>query len=384
SYDQLNKDGFPAKAFVNPEFIIYNPLGEGGQPVPVSHLRILHINGGFLLFVNLHHLYGDGSCLSIFIDLFAAETSKTATGSARPADESIRCSKDLPRSQQDKNGQSFDTLLAACPEYRLLPIPTGPTMPPLDGVSGMDQSKMKAIGMTFVIDTSKLSTIIKASKTSKFYVLAALTWAHTTKARLAVEPTAHLANNQKPMFWNPHDWLDPRKKLFSDNLRKTYFGNSVTVPITTSMGGVDITLQDLVDACLCPNKILQIAQSIMAANHAVDEDFVLTRTALFESAPPGRLGLALDPLVPGRFSVNTWGFLGRDARFWFPGQEADCRADAIRRVQGAWAPVPHGLVLPVRPESGDDELEMVVTLSRVAMEELLRDGDWMGFVKRVV
>lgn len=395
SYDELKKDGFPASAFVKPEFTVCVPLLEGtaGQPVPVSQVRLLYVKGGFLLFVYFHHTYGDGSCLDVFLNLLASETSKAGSST----NERTSCCLDLPCNTESQ--KPFDNILAGCPEYGLLPGPTGPTqpiLPPLD----RDCGQMDSIGKTFVIDSAKLESVCRFSKTgkvSKFFALAALTWAHTTKARLASDPlyAAGFAG-QKPIFWNPHDWAGHRKKLLPDNDSvKRYFGNSVALAVTRD--GVE-SAHDLVDACdwevaaaqgRAPTKVLEIAERMVEANCAIDEDFVLARTALFASAPDiRRLGLALDARPPHNFSFNTWGFVGRNARFWLPGTGPEDGSkgeypDAIRRVQGAWA-LPHGLILPRRPEIGRDELELVVTLPAAAMEQLERDETWMTLVKRVI
>jgi hypothetical protein len=230
-------------------------------------------------------------------------------------------------------------------------------------------------------------------KPTQFALLSALTWAHTTKARLTAETEAapHYQTRQ-PVFSNPHDWSNPRKRLFAGNASmNTYFGNSVAIAIAQTPSVK--CGNDLVDACtwverggMPSRRILEIANAVTAANRAIDEDFVLTRTALFASMPEiRRLGVAADSRAPHTFSMNTWAFIGATVRFWFPG--AGCvdgrRPDAIRRVQGAWA-TPHALIMPRRYGVRDDELELVVTLAGVSMEVLESDQNWMGLVKRVV
>lgn len=398
SYDELKKGEFPASPFVNPDFIINCPLEEGDHPVPVSQVRVLYIKGGFLLFVHLHHAYGDGGCMCTLIELLASETVKADLKAEQLIDERRSCTLHLSLGKENSQ-KTFDELLAECPEYGLLPGPTGPTQPIIPSL-GLDKERaqLDSSCKAFVINTSKLDILCKISKTvklTKYFVLAALAWAHTTQARLATDPhqAAYFAGCQ-PIFHNPHDWSDPRKKLFADNESlKRYFGNSIALPVTRSVG----SSLDLVAACdwmdavvqgQSPTKILAIAESIQRANRVINEDFVLKRTALFMAAPDVRyLGITMDSRAPQNFSMNTWAFIGNNTRFWFPGaslEETKGRPEAIRRVQGALAASPHGLILPARPGIAPDELELLATLPRAAMQHLERDVSWMSLVKRVV
>ena len=74
SYDELKKDDFPAHMFVNPALTIPATLEQGGVLVPVSRLGILSIDGGFILFVYVHHAYADGKCVDMFLQLLSEQT----------------------------------------------------------------------------------------------------------------------------------------------------------------------------------------------------------------------------------------------------------------------------------------------------------------------
>ncbi|KAK4110799.1 hypothetical protein N656DRAFT_781588 [Canariomyces notabilis] len=374
-----------------------------------------------------------GNIAAAYIEALSAETRNVGSPSPMPADE-ICCTLNLPYSQKQYQ-LSFSELLKKCPEYGLLHDGTGLTqfLP-----SKWDQ--LESVGKTFVIDMAKVDKIrnstseakvtrlslcspltwahvtlaglvdrirsltsvdkfpnsVSGVKVTRFSLLSALTWAHATRARLAAgEPAAADCNSIQPRFWNPHDWMGPRKGLFKDEPSKArYFGNSVVLPVTKPS-----TLKcekDLVEACdwqsaiyqgRLPSKIIDIAQSIMQANRSVDEDFVLTRTALFAAMDDHRkLGVDLNPRLPHHFSANTWAFIGQGARFHFPGVNLagnGGRPDAIRRIQNAWAR-PHALIMPTRPGIEDDEVELLVTLPVISMNRLVQDESWMSLVKRVV
>ena len=328
TYEQLKRDGFSACAFVNPALLVNADPLIAGKRVPVSQLRLLFIEGRFILLVYLHHSYTDGRGMDTFLQLLGAETRGVEDVPLEAANKTD-CGLDLglPEGKQEDATQ----LLAQCPEYKLLSNPVGPTVYDFSQRPGW-VATLK-IGKTFLIDLTKLDELRKSTTTtttngggkppSQFAFLATLAWAHTTKARLAADPESDSPAAQ-PVFCNPQDWSNPRKGLFAGNPSlQAYFGNAVTIGITklpTVQSGADLVL-----ACdqesSSYSRIIDIANAITAANRAVDETFVLTRTALFTAMGDdiSRLGIALEPWVPHAFSMNTWEFKGRSARFWFPG-----------------------------------------------------------------
>ncbi|VBB71359.1 Putative protein of unknown function [Podospora comata] len=402
SYDELAARGFPAKAFVHPDFTLNIPLEEGGEPVPVSKFRVLFlIEGGFVLFVNLHHSFADGSNLATFLELFGkatvAEDKNDPIGAYQPANVWLS----LPF---EKCGKDFSGLLAKCPEYALLDESTGPTKPILSTLPNAPETN--DVGKTFIMDLDKITNLFdKSLKISAFFGFSAIAWSHIARARLSgVEPVQQWAfRNQVPAFWNPADWSNKFKKLFAEGeyADKKYFdaiqgydGNSVTLPITRG----PIKVLDLLSACRWNthasgrDSLTKIAMAIRVANKTINEDFILTRTALFHNTPDIRkLGMNLDSRGPQHLSVNTWSFLGTEAKFFFPGLRNavtggdGVRAEAVCRVQGAWAKAPHCLVLPHRPAiNPKKEWEVVITLPERSMETLLADSTFMSVAKKVV
>lgn len=410
-YADLQESSFSAKTFVNPDFIVPCALTEGGAPMPVSQIRLMFIDGGLLLFVYLHHGFADGSGMDTFIKDLARETRSTemmTRGNSR-ADpirrEELTCHFDLPLGHETSDN-AFYEWLERSPEYGLLPEPTGPTQPIFPQTEDITYFQTDNIGKIFVMDKGRLdcvrewlqSFVDPGSETprtvSRYFALATLTWAHACKARLA---TAIGGRGQlsglKPTFFNFSDWAAGRKGLFQDNdSLKKYFGNSVAC-VEAKLNHT----QDLIDACnwryemtasrTSVPKLATMAERILEANSAINEDFVTTRTELFQSLPDiRRLGILLDSRLPHNFSFNTWMHVGSEAKFWFPGptlaEPTVIAPDAIRRVQSAWAH-PHALIVP-RRGNGDEEIELLVTLPKAAMDRFEADQDWMSLVRRVI
>lgn len=402
TFAELEKNGFPPEAFVNPDFIIKDDLDKinaDAVPIPVVRLRLLYVDGGLLMFVYMHHAYGDGSCMDNFLTCLSSETLPC------PKPDTVTTTKtnvDFDLGSNEAQHQDLNQLITKCPEYALLHKPTGPTQLALK-LDKLDTASWRKTmtGKIFVIDSNKLQPVLRwltvalGKRVSSFLAIRALIWAHTTKARYATEPAlVDVFAHRKPNFTNPHDWHN--KKLFPDNESlKHYFGNGIAIA-SCNLEHTGILLR----ACdwkraqetgTEPTALLEVIRAIDHANSIIDEDFVLTRTALFNALPDIRhLGVRHDARAPHTFSCNTWKFLGNNAKFYLPGNES-CKdgadgqtthgapAMAIRRVQGEWA-FPHALVLPERPGIGGGKFELLVTLPEVSMDALEKDQDWMSLV----
>ncbi|KAK4448662.1 hypothetical protein QBC34DRAFT_464368 [Podospora aff. communis PSN243] len=299
SYDELKRDGFPFRKFVNPGFTLALPFTPDSLPVPVSLLRVLFIDRGFVLFTHLHHSYADGKGVDTFLEQLADE-ARNIDGPLGPV-ETVSC-------------DSFSELLEKCPKYKLREEATESSTPSSpQQLRAKEWGQMERVGKNFVMDITK-------------------------------------------------NWIEPRKKLVVNEPSKvSYFGNAVVVVLAETPNIK--TASDLVKACnweTSPMDVLEIAQAIMQSNRAVDEDFVFARTAMFAARPNHihELDLFLDPRKPHHFSANTWAFIGHNAKFEFPGVDMtdnDGLPDAIRRVQAGWA-MPHALIMPTWPEIGEDEV----------------------------
>ncbi|KAB5515355.1 hypothetical protein GE09DRAFT_1231389 [Coniochaeta sp. 2T2.1] len=294
-------------------------------------------------------------------------------------------------------------LLKQCPEYNLRPEPTGPTLPILPPIDGLELPDLEE--KIFIIDKNRLdavrqqlanSTPCRGSQptVSRYMALAALTWAHTTRARLCTSSLSpSLLDHHQPTLFNAYDWLSPTKNLFpSNHSLKHHFGNSITWAVTRLP-----SLQPLVSSCLPPSLAsssltphANLATTISASNASISPHHIHTRTALFSTTPDiRRLGLTLDARLPHDFSFNTWLHLGGRATFWFPAfqngeeRQRQRKPDAVRRVQGNCG-LPSALILPAVGGEEEGEIWLLVTLEREAMKRLEGDGGWIGICRVVV
>jgi hypothetical protein len=112
SYSELQKDGFPFRLFVNPDFTISLPLNHGSPPVPISQFWVLFITGGFILFTHLHYSYCDAKGADAFLLELSDATRSLANGPEKPQLdlETMNCDISLPHSREDLN-LSFSELL---------------------------------------------------------------------------------------------------------------------------------------------------------------------------------------------------------------------------------------------------------------------------------
>lgn len=114
SYADLAASGFPAAHFIHPGSDLNDSLKLDGGPAPVAHARVKFINGGLLLFLSLHHSAGDGYCLGLFAEAFAA-----ATRGGWIAVEYFSLVLKLPQ-DEDISSATLLTLSNQCPEYEVL------------------------------------------------------------------------------------------------------------------------------------------------------------------------------------------------------------------------------------------------------------------------
>lgn len=124
---------------------------------------------------------------------------------------------------------------------------------------------------------------------------------------------------------------------------------------------------------------------------AVDDDFIITRTAIFRAAiDPLLLGLNLNPQDPLEFEFSSWRHLGADIEFNLPrvaisdkdsARRGRRSADAMRRAQPAYN-IGAGFVL--RGKKSDTDYEVLVTLDKKSMDYLLSAAKWRDWVREVV
>lgn len=371
-YEQIKAEGFPPALFIKPQFGIPGLIHEESGPLPASRVHALIIPGGLLLVVYLHHSLCDGDSLRIFLECFAAQTRGDAID--RPSEQAFRA----PRSRHKKT-TSFQSLISRCPEYTILPNFNGPTQP-LIGGSGTPLDLIDKTGKIFVFKRNRiqeLQELVRKSldlprTPSTYTCLAALTFAHVTKARLSREnflPPWECKG--EALLWNSVNW---RTRAFQE-LTEDYFGNAALPAVTK------VSNEQLLDACSNTVALCKIVPLIRASVDAVDEEYVRRRLAMVTALPDPRLiGVNYDPRIPQTLAFNTWRHFGADAIWDIPGVSVE-KPDAIRRAHGAWN-LGTALILPAQASS--DKQEIFISLPRVSMELLCKDTKWLRWVDRVI
>lgn len=386
TFAQLKSKDFAASAFVHPDFARDGTLAPF-RLVPVCQVRASFVQGGLILWVYLHHTFADGDGMRIFLECFSAQTRGTKVDHPRntnfePADPSASSFSSTPSAVED--------LLKDCPEYIKAPsaqayspgtigTPLAHMAPSRPAISHIPRK-----GHMFVFRhdrVDQLKSLIEAlqpagqkKRPSSYVTMAALTWAHLTKARIEAEPEAAAADPSGPAKLKKCvDW----KSRASWDAAKEYFGVAVALPFS------QLPVEAVVRPCYDFNAMVPLVRTIEDTISSVDDDFVAQRTAALKAAAaedPRSVVLDLDPLNPKHLAFNTWRYIGADAEWEIPGVTA-ARPEAIRPVRGEIG-MGYALIMPAKKDSTFHEL--VITLPEKAMGVLMKDHDYMRWVDRVV
>ena len=162
----------------------------------------------------------------------------------------------------------LNELLSRCPEYRLLSSPLGPTQfrSPETGTQTKD---IENTGSIFVIDYKLLRDLKKKLSDAKpiysheyhpstFTCLAAITWAHVTKARLSSTFSFPSSSSTKQPFSEEVrlmvsvDW----RRRMSTNVMSSSAGNSIALPIDS------INTSTILAACSEEQDVLVFGQTV--------------------------------------------------------------------------------------------------------------------------
>ncbi|OAQ69043.1 C-8 acyltransferase [Pochonia chlamydosporia 170] len=457
SYPELAAQGFPCKAFVGPWFgLSYDLTPDGpGAPVTEVHARVIR-GGGLLLCVFIHHSISDGIGMCNFVSNFAAHTFQHASaavvhglvnGGAVNGD-AVKVDLGYPTNidvdiPEDKTAAlvkklSFEGLVKKCPEYTILPEPTGPTAPCNRQAWPTALGDVPKTGRIFKFNQDKIGMLKSLAQKwakgnvifangvcpSTFACLAAVTWSFCTVARLeSHQPQkSTTANNNHSNITNgtdkgkglhvrsstamahllvPASW---RRRAFEHGL-DGYASNAVCMPRISASVDSHFAIGDDREetasaSATCPKaspattstreeELGKLICMIDASIKAIDDKSVTMRTAMFRAAPDPRLvGVNIDPQDPLDFIVNSWRHLGGDIAFGLPGLEPGDEpgsrgrtADAVRRAQPAWN-MGAGLVLPGKKR--DSPYEILVTLDEESMGRLLANREWMKWVSETI
>jgi hypothetical protein len=372
-YQQIKSEEFPPGLFIHPQFNIPGVIDRDTDPLPVCRVHALIVRGGLFLALYLHHSLCDGDSLRIFLECFAAETRGDAIN--RPSEQAF----EGPKSGRPTRS-NFRSLISRCPEYAELPKLSGPTQP-LFSTRGTPIDCIKRTGRIFVFKKDRIAELrdtihvcLGVEKPPSTYTcLAALAFAHITKARMQADnylPGGE-TNGKKAQLWNSVNW---RSRAFKD-LTGDYFGNAALPAVAK------ISRERLLRACNDVEVLARLVPSIKKSIDAVDENYVRDRLAMVSALPDPRIiGVNYDPRMPHCLAFNTWRHFGADAVWSIPGVPTK-KPEAIRRAHGAWN-LGTTLILPGRAAS--DAQELFASLSQESMELLCKDMGWMHWVDRVI
>lgn len=419
SYDELKKRGFPPGAFMHTDFVISGTLESEGfsssslssssssAARPVIQVQMSFLEGGMILWVNAHHTLIDGDRSRLFVQCFAAQTRGEeieCPGDVAPAAMRRLEDEDTEITKDADTHADFAELVRKFPEYADLPDRNGPIAVPLSLQNHSSQGEgrgvekrverifvfrheaLKRIGQEIASMPSWKSSSATRRAPSSYLSLAALMWAHITKARVkASESKGRTFDRLTPSkLTTAVDW---RKRVFQGTLRG-YLGNAVAIPFTELPVGdvIDAASPSAKEGTLIDDKISRLACCIQDTIDSVDEEFVAARTKAMAACKnePRRFGLGVDPTEPTCLGFNTWRFLSSDADWSIPGVHAS-RPDAVRRV-GAEVGAEKALILPMGMNEGGQygNIELLVWLTEDALELLLQDEGYMRWVDHVV
>ncbi|KAF9777332.1 hypothetical protein IL306_004463 [Fusarium sp. DS 682] len=389
TYHQLRSQGLPAKAFVGDSFELPYRLVEGGEGIPVFEIHVRLIEGGLLLGFYGHHSIFDASRMNTVIKYLAELTVEPT----KPLDAQLFAWPfvKLPVAESDKAQLQLDLeeSISRCPEYRLLASPVGPTQFRIPD-AGAPSNVIENTGRIFVIQDQLVRDLKKnlaytqsnnsrEHQPSTFTCLAAITWAHVTKARLAGSlSTSRSSSTNEVRLMISVDYL-PRT---STDAISSSAGNSIVLSIAS------INKSTALAACNSDEEtaysaLAIIARAIEQAVNSVNDDFVALRDALFRRIPDPRfIGLDFDLNGPRDFYLNTWRHFGTRTHWGLPGLDSDggLAPDAVRRAQPGFGNGA-GLILPV---TDNDKYEILITLDVDAMAALCEDSSWQHWVEKTV
>ncbi|TQW00761.1 hypothetical protein V2A60_001810 [Cordyceps javanica] len=389
AYAKLQDRGFPAGVFLGPLFNIELALSENGHEIPVTAILLNLVDGGILMSVFVHHAITDGIGVNCFLSAVAAAMKNSDTLPPEPLCFPRKIDVPVP-STSDMMGRDATlakTLSKQCPELKLV----DPSTDHADYMTTMYGVSKVKFGGIFVFGPEKLRLVKDAvvsagysSTPSTFACLAALSWAFMTTTRLRTVGIADESRqgDTKCRVIMPTWWGD---RLFREQLRD-YAANAVAFTVAWH-GAADLfTIAETASTDLSAAKgaLMRVVQNIEATLGSVNEEFVRTRSTLFNNVgDPRQIQYSFTPSDPTQLFFNSWRRLGADIEWTIPtaaGLEL-MKADAVRKGQGEWNESA-GLIMPGRREH--QEYEAVLSSDADSMESLRNNAAWKSWVDRQI
>jgi hypothetical protein len=389
TYSHLRENRFPASHFVHKIFEV--PMTD---IAPALIIRIYLIDGGIILGIHLNHLLGDGQAIDNVISWLSAETRgdpyTTSPIVTSPPFSEIH---DPSEGSQAVTTATLDQTIPHFPEREL------------NSTAYSEAPREKCLVKNFLIDISKLDKLRTGiekregvTRPTAAVTVAALAWAHATKARLTAfaESSVSLSINgaqtddEKGRLFLV---MDVRKRAFDKERADHYFGNAVeavamSIPMTDLLMSCGDNTDTEVDTEAYRGPMVQrlgsIIRFVKQSIAVVDKEYVLSRYRQYaQLSDPRELRLTHSRRDVRDFMINSWRYFGLNPhqKWKIPGLIGDGYPDKLCRAMGE-CDFPAAMIMPTAEAS--QVIDLMIVLEESAMESLMKDQAFMSLVKNVI
>ncbi|KAF5573677.1 BAHD acyltransferase DCR [Fusarium pseudoanthophilum] len=354
SYAELRERNFPLAEFTTAQVGPIDVMPQGPDQ-PVFAAQVNFVEGGILLTVGVHHSACDASALDAILSTWSHNTAVASGGSGSFSTFDVPSNDRSPLMEGDLGNVD----VAAFPEYVLMPTPHS-TEGDLSSMSGFQLPPLASHLFHF---SSESLTKLKedAGAFSSHDALCAFTWQRMTLARM-----------QCGVFSDPPGRDSTSRFCFAVNIRSrmspplppSYMGNA-------SMGCVT---EKISVATIISDNGLKHASAAMrrSLNDFNSPRRVATTIGLLKSQPdPTDFKLSFNGFLGPDVVESSWADLGVYGHQW---GNAVGTLDAVR-IPGEGS---DGTMM-ILPRLKDGGLDVVVGLSKAAMDKLLKDEEFASF-----
>ncbi|RBR18061.1 hypothetical protein FVER53590_04306 [Fusarium verticillioides] len=354
SYAELRERNFPLAEFTTAQVGPIDIMPQGPDQ-PVFAARANFVEGGLLLTVGVHHSACDASALDAILSTWSHNTAVASGGSGSFS------AFDVPSNDRGPlmEGDLGNIEMAAFPEYVLMPTPDSAE----SDLSSMSEFKLPPLSSHLFHFSSESLTKLKeeVGAFSSHDALCAFTWQRMTLVRM-----------QSGVFIDPPGRDSTSRFCFAVNIRSrmspplppSYMGNA-------SMGCVT---EKISVATIISNNGLKHASATMrrSLNDFNSPRQVASTIGLLKSRPdPTDFKLSFNGFLGPDVVESSWADLGVYGHRW---GNAVGTLDAVR-IPGEGS---DGTMM-ILPRLKDGGLDVVVGLSKAAMDKLLKDEEFASF-----